>query len=270
MSYVPVSGRFRLSFAALLVSGAASILGACGGGAEDTDAAGTAPGEAPAAEADAPAPAPLGTASVAGTATYQGEIPTLPALRMDADPLCAAKHSEAVRSEDLVVGAGNTLANVFVRVKWAGDAPLPPPAEPAVFDQNGCMYRPHVVGVQVGQDFKIKNSDGLLHNVHTLSQQNPSFNRAMPAAVKEVDHEFAKEEFMFRVKCDVHPWMNAFITVSPHPFFAVTGADGTYQITGLPAGTYELEAWHEKLGTQTASVTVADGESVTQAFTFTR
>jgi plastocyanin len=253
-----------------LTSCAAWLLVACGGGTEPAEQADTAPAEAPAAESDAPAPAPLGTASVAGKAVYQGDLPTLPVLRMDADPACAAKHSEAVRSEDLVVGAENALANVFVRVKWPGDAPLPPPAEPAVFDQNGCMYHPHVVGVQVGQDFKIKNSDGLLHNVHTLSVQNPSFNRAMPAAVKEVDHEFDKEEFMFRVKCDVHPWMNAFVTVSPHPFFAVTGADGAYEIAGLPAGTYELEAWHEKLGTQTASVTVGDGETVTQAFTFTR
>jgi hypothetical protein len=124
--------------------------------------------------------------------------------------------------------------------------------------------------VQVGQTFKIKNSDGLLHNVHSLSEQNPPFNRAMPASIQEVDQAFAKEEFMFRVKCDVHPWMNAFVTVSPHPFFAVTGADGAFEIAGLPAGTYELEAWHERLGTQTATVTVADGESAGQAFTFTR
>jgi plastocyanin len=242
------------------------LLLACGGGADAPPAA-----EAPAAApAPAPAPAPLGTARIAGTATYQGEVPALPALRMDADPQCAAKHTEPVLSQDLVLGADNALGNVFVRVKWPGDGPLPAPAEPVVFDQNGCMYQPHVVGVQVGQKFLIKNSDGLLHNVHSLSEQNPPFNRAMPASIHEVEQTFDKEELMFRIKCDVHPWMNAFVTVSPHPFFAVTGADGAFEIGGLPAGTYELEAWHERLGTQTATVTVADGESATQAFTFTR
>ena len=242
---------------------------ACGGGdrPEDAPAAET---TTPAPEAPAAPPEPLGSARIAGTVVYQGAVPNLPALRMDADPQCAAKHTEPVLSPELVLGSGQSLGNVFVRVKWPGDQPLPAPAEPVVFDQQGCMYHPHVVGVQVGQTFKIKNSDGLLHNVHSFSEQNPPFNRAMPASVTEVDQSFANEEFMFRVKCDVHPWMNAFVTVSEHPFYAVTGADGTYEIAGLPAGTYELEAWHERLGTQTATVTVADGESATQAFTFTR
>jgi plastocyanin len=241
----------------------------CGGGSEPSE---TAPAEAPASTADSPpsAPAqPLGTATIAGAVSFQGQAPTPPVLRMDADPQCAAKHTEPVRSEELVLGPDNSLGNVFVRVKWMGDAPSAP-RDPVVFDQRGCQYQPHVVGVRVNQPFKIKNSDGLLHNVHTMSEQNPPFNRAMPASVTEVDHTFAKEEFMFRVKCDVHPWMNAYVTVSPHPFYDVTGSDGAFQIGGLPAGTYELEAWHERLGTQSATVTVADGETVTQTFTFSR
>lgn len=247
----------------------ASLSLACGGGDRTEQAPATEP--APAAPVTpAPPAAPLGTAGITGTAVYQGEVPNLPVLRMDADPQCAAKHTTPVTTPELVLGPDNALANVFVRVKWPGDAPLPAPAEPAVLDQQGCMYRPHVVAMQVGQKLSIKNSDGLLHNVHSFSEANPPFNRAMPAAVAEVEQTFANEEFMFRVKCDVHPWMNAYVTVSGHPFYAVTGADGGYQITGLPAGTYELEAWHERLGTQTATVTVADGESVSHAFTFTR
>jgi plastocyanin len=247
---------------------AVALLLACGGGDS-----GTATADAPApaaATAPAAAPEPLGTARIAGAAVYQGEVPTLPAVRMDADPQCAAKHDAPVYTPELVLGPDNSLGNVFVRVKWPGDAPLPPPAENAVLDQNGCMYQPHVVGVQVGQKFKILNSDGLLHNVHSFSEANPAFNRAMPASVTEVEQTFAKEEFMFRVKCDVHPWMSAFVTVSPHPFYAVTSANGSFEIAGLPAGTYELEAWHERLGTQSATVTVADGETAAHAFTFTR
>jgi len=125
------------------------------------------------------------------------------------------------------------------------------------------------MGVLVGQKFKIINSDGLLHNVHSLPNVNNGFNRAMPASVKEAEFEFSKAEPMFKVKCDVHPWMNAWVAVMSHPFFAVTGKDGKFKIDGLPAGTYEVEVWHEKLKTQTTKVTISGDENKTADFTFT-
>jgi plastocyanin len=212
-------------------------------------------------------------ATVSGTVTYEGKIPNLKPLAMDADPACKAKHNTAVPNEALVLGAGNTMGNILVRVKSglpAGQT-YPPPTEPVVMDQNGCIYKPHVFAIQKGQPLKILNSDGVLHNVHALPKVNAQFNMAMPATRKEAEHKFEKaEETPFQVKCDVHPWMTAHVTVVEHPFFAVTGDDGKYKInTKLPAGTYEIEAWHEKLGSKVEKVTVADGETKTLDFKFT-
>jgi plastocyanin len=197
--------------------------------------------------------------SLSGTITYDGSVPTMKMLDMAADPTCEKLNYEdgpPARSEMLVLGAGNTMANVFVQVKNApagGSAP----SSPAVIDQNGCVYHPHVIGVMVGQDLLFRNSDGILHNVHGLPQVNREFNIGMPPTLREKLVEFGQPEPLFRVKCDVHPWMNAYVAVMEHPFFAVTGEDGRFTIPNLPDGTYEIEAWHERLGTQTQSVTVS-------------
>lgn len=215
--------------------------------------------------------AAFAASSVSGTVTFTGKAPTLRPLAMDADPACAKKHSAPVANEMLLLGSGNTMGNILVSVskglpagkKW------PAPSAPVVLDQNGCQYKPHVMGIMVGQPYKILNSDGVLHNIHTLPQINRAFNRAMPATVKEASTSFDKEEPIFHVKCDVHPWMSAYIGVFSHPFFSVTGADGKYTISGLEPGTYEITAWHERLGTQTASITVGASDKKTQDFKFT-
>ena len=129
-------------------------------------------------------------------------------------------------------------------------------------------YKPHVMGIMVGQTYKILNSDGVLHNVHALPKINSQWNRAMPATVKEATAKFDKAEGLFQVKCDVHPWMNAYVGVFTHPFFSVTGADGKFTISGLDPGTYEITAWQERLGTQTATVTVGASDTKTQNFKF--
>jgi plastocyanin len=210
-------------------------------------------------------------ASITGTVTFDGKVPPLKPLAMDADPACAKKHSKPVPAEMLVLGGGNTMGNIIVWVSKGLPAgkTWPAPKEPVVMDQKGCMYVPHAMGIMVGQQYRILNSDGILHNVHTLPKINPSFNQAMPANRKEATTSFAKPEPIFQIKCDVHPWMSAYIGVFTHPFFSVTSTDGKFTISGLDAGTYEITAWHERLGTQTASVTVAANDKKTQDFKFT-
>jgi plastocyanin len=210
-----------------------------------------------------------GAGTITGNAVYEGKVPNLRPLSVAAEPMCAKKH-ETVPNEALVLGSGNTMANVLVRVVGglpAGKA-WPAPKEPVTMDQVGCQYVPHVMGIMVGQPFKVLNSDGILHNVHALPKVNRPFNMAMPPSRKEAQETFAKEEGMFVVKCDVHPWMQAYIGVFAHPFFAVTGKDGKYTIANLPAGTYEVEAWHEKLGTQKTTVTVGTSDTKPASFKF--
>jgi plastocyanin len=209
--------------------------------------------------------------SINGTVTFDGKRPTLPPLAMNADPACAKKHTAPVPSEMLVLGNGNTMGNIMVWVSKGLPAgkTWPAPKNPVTLDQKGCQYIPHVQGIMVGQQYKILNSDGILHNVHALPKINRGFNRPMPATVKEASATFDKAEPMFQIKCDVHPWMNAYLGAFTHPFFAATGADGKFTISGLDPGTYEITAWHERLGTQTATVTVGANETKSQNFKFT-
>lgn len=253
---------------------AVSLVWACGdsGGTGDTSSTPPPPPPSePAAEAPSPAPVsePLGTSAVAGTVTFEGSAPRLKAISMDADPACAAKHDGPVPARFLLLGEGQTLGNVFVQVKNPPEGNYAPPAEPAIVDQRGCLYDPHVLGIMAGQPIMFRNSDGLLHNVHGLPKVNREFNMGMPPTLTESDVTLKRPEPLFKVKCDVHPWMHTYVSVMSHPFFAVTSESGELRIEGLPAGTYEVEAWHERLGVRTASVTVGDGETGTADFVFT-
>jgi plastocyanin len=212
----------------------------------------------------------VAASTITGTATFDGKVPTLKPLAMDADPACAKKHSKPAPSEMLVLGSGNTMANIMVWVSKGlpSGKTWPAPKAPVVLDQKGCQYVPHVMGIMVGQTYRILNSDGILHNVHALPKINKAFNRAMPATLKEATATFDKPEAVFQIKCDVHPWMSAYVGAFTHPFFSVTSKDGKYTISGLDPGTYEITAWHERLGTQTASVTVGASDTKTQNFKF--
>ena len=209
--------------------------------------------------------------SITGTVTFAGTAPTLKPIAMDADPVCAKKHATPVLNEMLVLGSGNTIGNILVYVSKGLPAgkTYPAPSTPVTLDQNGCMYVPHVQGIMVGQTYHILNSDGILHNIHSLPKVNSQFNKPMPPTVKETTTTFPKPEDVFQIKCDVHPWMQAYIGVFTHPFFATTKADGKFTISGLDPGTYTITAWHEKLGTQTATVTVAANETKTANVKFT-
>ena len=201
-----------------------------------------------------------------GKITFDGKAPKMKSLRMDADPVCVANNEVAPRKEWLILDENNGLKNVLVFVKESpsggsleGDLNLV--EKHAVIDQKGCVYVPHVLGVMVGQKLDILNNDGTLHNIHALPKVNKEFNKAMPRSKKQMTVQFDKSEKPFKVKCDVHPWMGAFIGVFDHPYFAVTGDDGSYVISGLEPGDYTIEAWHEKLGSQTANVTVGDSSA---------
>ena len=209
--------------------------------------------------------------SITGTVTFAGTVPKLAPIAMDADPVCAKKHATPVQSQMLVLGSGNTMGNILVWVSKGLPAgkTYPAPSTPVTLDQNGCMYVPHVQGIMVGQTYHILNSDGVLHNIHSLPKINPQFNKPMPPTLKETNTKFDKPEDVFKIKCDVHPWMEAYIGVFNHPFFATTGPDGKFTISGLDPGTYTLTAWHERLGTQTTTVTVPANGSATANFKFT-
>lgn len=210
-------------------------------------------------------------ATITGTVKYDGAVPKFKEIKMDADPICLTHHKGPVYPQTLVLGDGNTLGNVFVYVKSGlTKKDYPVPTEPLILDQKGCQYEPHVAGVRVGQPVKILNPDGTLHNVHSLSKINPEFNLAMPKFRTETTQIFNKPEFMFALKCDVHPWMLGWLSVMDHPFFSTTQKDGQFKIADLPAGTYEIEAWHEKLGKKQMSITVTDDENKTIDFTFSK
>ena len=212
----------------------------------------------------------IAASSITGTITFDGKAPNLKPLSMDADPACAKKHSAPVPSEMLVLGSANAMGNIMVYVSKGLPAgkTWPAPKTPVVLDQRGCVYMPHVMGIMVGQPYRILNSDGILHNVNMLPKVNRGFNKPMPATVKEATVTFDKPEPMFHTKCDVHPWMSAYVGVFTHPFFSVTGKDGKYTISGLDPGTYEITAWHERLAPQTISVTVGANDTKTQNFKF--
>jgi hypothetical protein len=246
----------RRLYAAPCVAALALAATACGGGSH--------PGGEAASTTPPPNVSPVDPATagrIAGRVTFEGPAPAPTPIRMDSDRNCAA-HGEGATDEAVVVGADGSLQNVFVYVKdGLGSLRFPVPSEPVILDQKGCRYVPHVLGTRVGQPLEVRNSDPTLHNVHAVAEANQEFNTGQPIQGMKHLHTFSTREVMVPFKCDVHGWMRAYIGVLDHPYFAVTGADGTFSLDGLPPGTYTVEAWHEKLGTQTQTVTIGAKET---------
>jgi len=243
----------------------ALTVAACGGSPAPEPQGQAQPSAAPAAAAVDPATA----ATIKGKVTFDGTAPTNAPIKMNADPFCMTANKTPQTQETYMVGKAGELGNVFVYVSdGLGDRTFQAPTDAVVIDQKNCRYHPHVLGLMVGQPLQILNSDGTLHNIHAIPMKNQEFNTGQPIQGMKTDHVFTAAETMVPFKCDVHGWMNAYAGVLPHPYFAVTGEDGTFTIKNLPPGTYKLTAWHEKAGTMTADVTVAAKEEKENNFTF--
>ena len=180
-------------------------------------------------------------------------------IRMGMDPKCAALNAGTrVFDSAVVAQADGSLADVFVRVDGAFPQ-MAPPTEPVVVAQRRCVYGPRVVGMRVGQTLRIRNDDELLHNVHSSSAKGNAFNVGQPKAGIVFDFTPKTEEIMVKLGCDVHRWMTAYVGVVSHPYFGVSGGGGLFEIDHVPAGTYTIRAWHERLGELSKSVTVRAG-----------
>jgi hypothetical protein len=208
-------------------------------------------------------------AAVTGKVSFRGTPPRRPKIMFDADPRCAEMHAEPVLTEDVIVNEDGTLRNVFVYVKQGLEgATFPSPSEPVVIEQQGCLYHPHVFGMQTRQPLVIRNSDDTLHNIHALPKLNKEFNIGQPSKGMETRRTFAAAEVMIHFKCDMHPWMSAYVGVLDHPYFVVTGEGGTFALPPLPPGDYVIAAWHEQYGELTQAVTVTGTEAQVINFTF--
>lgn len=180
---------------------------------------------------------------------------------MGLDPICLEVSGANPLNDTVVVSRDGFVANAFVYIEDGLDRTrsFPEATEPVQLVQRGCRFVPHVLGVRVGQPVEIVNDDPTEHNVHSLPGLNDELSRLQPVQGMLETRTFASPEIMVRIKCDLHPWMTAFVGVVDHPYFAVTDEDGRFALTGVPDGTYTLAVWHERFGTQTTRVTVASG-----------
>lgn len=212
-------------------------------------------------------PATVGT--ITGTVTFEGTPPAPHEVALSGSPACAKLHSSPLIYPYVVIGDHGGLADVIIYVKSGlGNYRFEVPAAPAVIDQTGCMYEPHVQGLMVGQKLSVTNTDPVLHNVLLLPRQNLPLNKSQPIGSAPIETSFDRPELAVKVLCNIHPWMCSYVFVFSHPYFDVTSKKGTFELKNLPPGTYTIEAWQEKYGTQDQNVTLAAKQAKSISFTF--
>jgi Carboxypeptidase regulatory-like domain len=215
-----------------------------------------------------PPPASAGTTLIRGVARFSGTVPSPRRIVMTADPTCAKQHPSPAFTQEVLTDSKGDLENVIVYVaEGLGDRKFDPPPQSVLVEQKGCMYMPHVLAVWANQPLHVVNDDATSHNIHPTPANNREWNKAEPPG-SALDESFAREEVAIPVKCNVHPWMRGYIAVFKHPYFAVTGKDGSFDLSGLPPGTYTIKAWHEKLGTSAQTITISAGETKELTFMF--
>jgi len=207
--------------------------------------------------------------SISGKVQFTGKKPAKKKIEVDEDRHCAEMHKSGLYDQTVVVNPNGTLSNVFVYVKQGLEGKtFAPPSTPVTIDQKGCWFEPRVLGIQTGQYLNVTNSDPTTHNIHPLAHNNREWNQSQDPGAEPLKRRFMAREVMIRVKCNIHSWMRAWIGVVEHPYFAVTGTDGTFEMKNLPPGEYTVEAWHELYGTQEAKVTVPASGKQEATFTF--
>ncbi len=208
-------------------------------------------------------------ATVAGKVTYDGPLPAKKRISMDAEAECQKLHPEPVYEASLVVGADHALANAFVYIKSGLEGKtFPPPTTAVELNQQGCQFAPRIVGLRKLQTISVKNSDPVSHNIHPMPVNNREWNQQQSPGTPNLTRRFGFPEVMIPVKCNVHAWMRSYIAVLEHPYFAVTGPDGSYRFENLPPGQYVVGVWHEKLGELTQALTVAPKSSGQLSFLY--
>jgi plastocyanin len=214
---------------------------------------------------------PSQPARIQGLVLYEGTPPARAPLAFGNVQGCNQPPGTIPLSESLLVEDGRIANCILWIAKGLPRSYQPPPApeEPLAFDQQGCIYVPHVAAVRTGQKVLFENSDPTSHNVRVTSRHQ-SMNRTQPAGGAPIEMRFEREEPPVRIACDIHPWMRAWLGVFGHPFFAVTGADGSFAIEALPPGEYELHCWHETLGTRKASLRLPSGGSAQVEFRYSK
>lgn len=209
-----------------------------------------------------------GTGAILGRVSYLGTPPKAKPINFGPEKKCHDAHTTQPTDETLVVAGDGAIRWALVHVVGRVPGEYPPPTTPAVLDQKGCIFLPHVLAVRAGQPIDVLNSDEVAHNVRCESLRNPAVNFILPTKGGSQSIHFDLEEVGMKLKCDIHFWMNGYVHALRHPFFYVTEADGWFKIENLPPGDYKLEAWQEKLGKQNEKVVVKDGEVLTVNFEF--